>query len=1000
MIRLAIERPVSTIVACLTITALGALALGQLPMALLPSLERPSLVVSVTREGASREELLRGVTEPLERRLAATRGVRSLRSETEDGRARLVVESAWQTDIDRLRIDVARRMDGALEIPVDETSVTIVGDPHSIVDVAVAGGESSSARSAWAREILVPELARARGAGRIEILGTTQRHVVVRPDYAALAARGLTVVDVRQRLSQLGEPMPAGTMREGANTRPVLIRETVDDLAALREIVVPSSGGAVPSGEIASVSIEEIPDDTIVRLDGRGATLVRVYRAPGENAVILGRDVLRRLAGVRDSGVAFDLVVVRDRTIEIVSALRDLGVAALGGVLLATLLLRFMTGNWRPTLALVVVIPTSILIAFGAFRVAGISIDVVSLAGLALAAGMIVDNSIVVLESIETVRARGALDPELSGTRAVAVAVAASTLTTVLVFVPLFYLHGVARAFFGAQAFAIVASIVASLLLSLTLTPVLARRSGAASKPRSPGRDACLALLDRLARSPVPYVAGAVAFVAGSIVLAVMLPRELVPESPSREIVVDFEISPSTPVERAEEMLVDFEEELGRALQGAPSPTTAIVYGLTEDGRAPAAKREAGTRGLASLLFEESSSAAGALDRLTASFTPPAGMRASVSFARSAFVEGLGTSAGGAEIVLLADDEEGLDAAESSVRDALAKEGFMVRADDPPPKQSVFIEWDSVVLARLSTGSDTLEEQVAAALTPVESGATGLSGIEPAIVLDGGRNPDLAGLPLVVSLPGRGEEEERATVVPLSALASVRPGPRGEKVERLDGRLSRRVTVPTSIGGAARVREVVEGVGLTGTQEARPVGEMLELSESFRQLRMLLLLSLVLVYLAVAAFYESFVKPLIVMLAVPAAAAGAFVLLGLTGQSMNVMSLIGIVLLGGIVVNQTILIVDRAGRALLEGATTEEAVRQAVEDRYRPILMTTVTTMVGMLPLILIAGEGVELRRALATSVIGGLATSTVATLLFTPIALLAVEKLRRRPGR
>jgi HAE1 family hydrophobic/amphiphilic exporter-1 len=1000
VIRLAIERPVSTIVAAVTLAALGLFALLQLPVSLLPSMERPSLVVTVTRDGASREELLREVTEPLEQRLAATRGARSIRSETEDGRARVTIESAWQTDIDRLRIDVARRMDGAIGIPVDETSVAIVGDPLPIIEVAVAGGESSSARSNWAREILVPELARAHGAGRVEILGTSRRHMVVRPDHAALAARGLTADAVRQRLSEIGEPLSAGQIREGAVTRPVLIRETIDDIDALNAVLVPSPGGGTPLRDLVSVSIEEVSDGTMVRLDGRSATLVRVYRAPGENAVLLGRDVLERVATIRSSGIDLDLVIARDRTVEIVKALSDLGLAALTGVLLATLLLRFMTGNWRPTLALAVVIPTSILIAFGAFRAAGISLDIVSLAGLALAAGMIVDNSIVVLESIETMRSKRIGEPELAGTRAVAVAVTVSTLTTMLVFVPLVYLQGVARAFFGAQAFAIVAAIGASLLLSFTLTPVLAGRGRFVSGGRSPGRGRYLELLDRLLARPGVFVASALLFMLGAAALAVALPRELVPESVSREVVVDFELAPGTVLEEASAIIDDLEEAIRSALPESARLTTAVVYGLAEDGTAPVKASEAGTRGRVNLLFPSGQASAEAIGALRDGIADLAGMRASVVFARSAFLEGLGSSTGGAEVAILADGEESLVAAEKAIRSAIEAAGYAVLDKERALERTIYLDWDRTVLSRLDSGRSSLERQVEAALTPGAAGATRLPGVESAIRFDGDPSLELESLPVVVTTKSGAAGETRTETVPLGALARFSSAARGSRIERLDGRIVRRLTVPASLGDVSGIRDAVSSAALTGTQEVRPMGEMLEMGESFRQLRLLLLLSIVLVYLAVAAFYESFVRPLIVMLAVPAAAAGAFVLLAVGGQTLNVMSVIGIVLLGGIVVNQSILVVDRAAAAQAEGASAETAVRIAAEERYRPIVMTALTTMIGMVPLMLLGGDGEEIRRALATAVVGGLVTATITALLFVPLAYVAVERLRRRVDR
>ncbi|HEX3069412.1 MAG TPA: efflux RND transporter permease subunit [Thermoanaerobaculia bacterium] len=565
MIERILRRPVSVIVATVALAALGGFALLKLPMALLPQIERPSLVVVAKAAASSRDELLHEVTTPIERRLALVPGVTSLESETRDGEARITIGSAWQTDPDRLRIDVTRRIEGAATIPLDDLSVETMTDLQPVIEVAVTGA-SGATRSRIADRVVLPELARIDGAGRIDVIGSTPLRATVRPRAADLAARGMTAADVESRLRTIGRSLTAGRVREGSAVRPVVVAEPIRSIDELRQITIKN----VPLNEIADINLQEISDETLFRQIaensksspfspslprwGEGGrrpeegpnpptkegVLLRIYRAPNANAVALAREVRTRVneLGTRLRDVQVNIVV--DRSAEVSRALSELALAALFGVILGTIILRWMTGHWSPTLALAVVIPAALLASFTAFYAAGIPLDVISLSGLALATGLLVDNSIVVLESIETARAAGARDPVLTGTRQIILAVVVSSITLMIVFAPLLYLQGLARAIFGEQALAVVVSVAASLVLSLTLTPVLARRQQQNSSPRHPGLKQYVALLDRaIARPARSLLIGAVLIVAG-LAFAFLLRRELFARGAGRDVAIEI----------------------------------------------------------------------------------------------------------------------------------------------------------------------------------------------------------------------------------------------------------------------------------------------------------------------------------------------------------------------------------------------------------------------------------------------------------------------------
>jgi hydrophobic/amphiphilic exporter-1 (mainly G- bacteria), HAE1 family len=920
-----VRRPVSVIVATIAVCALGAFSLAKLPLALLPTIERPSLVITTLAAGAPRDEMLHEVTEPIERRLPSVDGVTSIESETTDGESRIVVGTAWQTDPDRLRIDVARRIEGAAGIAIEEQRVETAGaDVLPVIEIAVTGG-SGAARTRIAQRVLVPELARIEGAGRIDVIGATPLRVTVEPLAAALAARGLTAADVEDRLQTVGRAEAAGRIREGASVRQLVVAQPVRSLQDLRALLVKG----VPLGEVAVVGMREVADETEFRM-GRGerGVLLRIHRAPNANAVALARAVRKRVEEMRFPAVRVQ--VVADRSGEVSRALIELALAAFAGVLLGTLVLRWMLGHWQPTLALAVVVPVALLASFTAFYAAGIPLDVISLAGLALATGLLVDNSIVVLESIETT---GSV---VGGTRQILLAVVASSITLVVVFAPLLYLRGLARAIFGEQALAVVASVAASLVLSLTLTPVLAARGATAATSRNPGRDAYLDLLQRVLAAPKRSIAIAAIATLATIATGWLLPRELFARGASRDVTIElparlrFDLwgAMTRHVKNAKAMSMTATEEL---------QTASIELGSAREARDAAESLRKALPG------------------------------AEIRVRPSAFIEAVGGDADEIELVASAPSE-----AEAA---ALARRLGGRAPHARTSNAALFVRWDERRLAENGVERGAVERDVRAALGERDAGRAEIGAAEPEIRL----------LPTRGALPVRVNDR----VVPMTAVAGARMGERAAVVHHDDGRPARRLL----FDGDAKL----PSLATTGSERIRVAGHARELGEAYAQLRLAAILAVILLYLTVAAFYESLLLPLLVMLALPFAAGGGLASLLVTGQSLNVMSLIGLIFLGGVVVNHTVVLIDRAEQLRRAGVEELEAIRRAAADRYRPVMMTTVTAILGMLPLALLGGDGVELRRAVAIVVIGGLVTATAGTLLLIPLLHRAIEPLRAR---
>ena len=714
MLRSLIERPISVAIATLTLVVLGGFSLLRLPVSLLPSLERPRLVVSALANDLARQELVDQVVEPLERRLASLDGVVDVHSLVDDGRCTVALDTEWQTDVDRLRIDVERRLANTAGLGLDQLTVQVeAGDRAPVVELAVWGGASAHGRTTFAENVLLPELGRLQGVGRLRRVGGAYSRPVIRPHAAALAARGLTASDIAQRLRDVGVSRPLGRMKDGGKIRPLVFFESVSSLQELEDLRI-GPGTGTPLGDVARVSFEDVPSVGHFRLDGHEGVLVEVHRAPGANAVLLARQVrglVRELQGRNQGGL--HLRVLRDSSREVVDSLTQLAVAGVLGLLLGALVLRFMLGSWRPTLALAVVVPASIVAAFSAFFVWDVSLDIVSLAGLALAAGMLVDNSIVVLEAIANARSRGSEDGAVEGSEQIAMALVASFLTTAVVFVPLIYLQGLARAFFGVQAFAIVTTLAISLALSLTLTPVLARRFGASvgaggqSVGRSPGKALYLRLLHQCLRRPWAVGVAVLAVLISGGVTMERLPRELLPVGVASTLDVEFRLPAGLDPKATSQRVQEVEQALLPMADGALH--VATIY-RGDDAERQQSLEET-LRGTVELAYPPEITTGSAASKAASAMASVPGARSRQSWRRSAIASALRDVSGDLQVEMLAGTPQRAELLARRLTAHLASAGVDVATMIAPPDASLerpalALSWDTARLAQLGVETE------------------------------------------------------------------------------------------------------------------------------------------------------------------------------------------------------------------------------------------------------------------------------------------------------
>ncbi len=593
-------------------------------------------------------------------------------------------------------------------------------------------------------------------------------------------------------------------------------------------------------------------------------------------------------------------------------------------------------------------------------------------------------------------------------------ALVASFVTTAVVFLPLIYLQGLARAFFGVQAFAIVTSLAVSLALSLTLTPILARRigHGRPDRLRSPGLKLYLATLDRALAHPGLLMVITLVLLGGAAALLPVLPRELLPAGPSRALTVDYRLPGGLSRQEAERRI----DSLDRTLEEASE--SALIHRTTIFRRSDPLRREVfGERedqGEIELVFADADALGRARAKLEQRLARHPGVEIELAARRSVVAAAVEQSSRQLEIEMSAATAPRVEALAERVMGALRDSALGARvsrveggeAGRSGAHPGFALAWDAWRLAQLGADADALGTQVRAALGGFYAGRADIEGAEPEILLEATRPVDLHLLPvrpdqrlddqtLAGASPG-----SNPRVVPLGALGSIQRSLEPAPLERQGGRPAARLRLAGLSGSRqsmAGLEATLEGIPLAVDERLRLGGQAHELRRSFTQLRLALALALVLVFLAVAALYESLALPLVVMTTVPVAAAGALGGLGLTGQSLNVMSFLGLILLTGIVVNNAIVLVHRIEQHFAAGRSPSAAIREAARGRYRPILMTTLTTLLGMVPLATVGGQGMEMRQALAITVCGGLITSLYAALLVVPVLHRALVRRGRR---
>lgn len=1006
-VRFALKHPVPTIVAFLVALVVGGVSFTRLSVDLYPAMEFPLAVVSTRYEGAGPREVESLVSSPLEEILGTVGGVTGISSQNYEGQSLVIVTFDWGTNMDQATLLMREKVDQVKRFLPDgaEAPTVFKIDPQAlpVVTLGLTGGEGLTDLKRIAEDRIKTRLERIDGVASVSIQGGTQREIQVVVDPGRLQAAGLSISQVAQALRYENLNLPGGEVQEGSSK--LLVRtmgqfETVDDVKNLRL-------GAVRLQDVADVSDTFSEVTSKAWINGKEAIGLNVQKQSGANAVKVAGAIKEELARLEQELPGnVQATILMDQSTFVLNSMGGIASSGLFGGLLAGMILLIFLRHFRATLVVGLAIPISLVTTFGPLFFGGVTLNIMSLGGLTMGIGMMVDSAIVVLENIFRHKQMGKSTEQaaLEGTGEVTLAVAASTMTTVAVFLPVVFITGIAQQYFRELALSVTYSLLTSLAVSLTLVPIMAtwllRDQKGPVKPPSRlfvriaevleglneryGKLLVQALRRRWTVIGIGLSALVVAGLFGS-----QMGTQFIPDQDTSEFRVSIKLPPGTVLSKTEKMT----NEAVEMLKDLPELRTLYVT-VGSAGDAWSARsgntNEANITGMVLRPSERSRDLKAIIEEVRERLILPG---AEVQVLVSGALDPGGSPV---EVLIKGEDLDLLD----SLADQVAAEVAQVpgtrevRTSLSEGLPEVQIKVDRARAAAYHLSPSQIASAVQQAVKGQVVSQFRVGGKEYDILLQASEETrrDLAALNQLPLATQTGQ------IVPLGDVAKVTRSVGPTMVERDDQARVVKVTgqlYNRDLGSVmADVKARVGAIPLPIDYSVEYGGQNKEMEDAFGGLIQALLFSIVLVYLVMAAQFESFLHPFVILGSIPLAIVGAVLALVVTGRNMDISGMIGMILLVGVVVNNAIVLVDYINQLRREGMARNEAVMLAGPTRLRPVLMTTLTTLLGLLPLALGLSEGSDQQAPMATVVIGGLALSTLLTLVVIPVAYTLMDDL------
>lgn len=1059
----AVARPVTMWMFTLGIMLFGLVAMGRLAVNLLPDLSYPTLTIRTEYAGAAPAEVEQLVSKPIEEAVGIVKGIRKVHSVSRAGRSDVIMEFEWGSDMDLAGLEVREKID-VLYLPLDVKKPLLLRfnpnlDP--VVRLALSRDEKQDLTPAqlvslrtFAEEDLRRRLESLAGVAAVRPDGGLTQEIQILIDNEKLSQLKLDISTINQRLKEQNINQAGGRLETGSHDYLVRTINQFANLEQIRNLYIAKVGESqIRLSDIAEIRDSFVDRQSITYVQGKEAIEIAIYKEGDANTVQVAKTVTAKLEDLQKNLPAgYQLTLVYDQSTFIKQAIDEVKSAAVEGGILAMIVLYLFLRNVWTTLVISISIPLSVIVTFNLMYAQDISLNIMSLGGIALAIGMLVDNAIVVLENIARYKEQGMapMDAAKKGASEVAMAITASTLTTVAVFFPLVFVEGVAGQLFKDQALTVTYALLASLLVALTLIPAMAARERTSSATAITSNTESTKLSMKPSRwylwPLVPFhllylgvrlvflglftlftvlfraVAKGLSFIfnpllnivqaflralesgyravltaalrAKALVLSAtigltaliysLIPGlgfDVIPSMSQGEFYVEVQLPVGSAIERTDKVLkqladvASLQPEIDRSYAQAGTGQQMTVdpnVGGSHWGRLNIILKDSATRADEERLIQLFRDAVSTMPDLTAKIDRPELLSFSTPL----------------EIELSGHDLTSLKATSDQLVKALAANDRFtdIKSSLRSGQPEITLHFHHDRLSQLGLTAADVSKRVANYIGGEVAGQYSINDRKVDIrvrLAENFRNSEQQLSHIIIN-----PNSEKP--LPLSAVADIKREVGPSEITRIGQQRVALVSANLSYGdleqATAAARTVLSQLTLPYGVGATIVGQSEEMERSFNSLIMALLLAVFLVYLVMASQFENLLQPLLILFTVPLAGAGAVLGLWLTGTRVSVIVFIGLIMLAGIVVNNAIVLIDRINQLRAEGMAVSDAIVEAGATRLRPVLMTTLTTVLGLLPMILGSSDGAEIRAPMAITVIWGLSLSTLLTLVFIPV--------------
>ncbi len=1019
--RFAVKYPTTVAMIVLTVLLLGYISYQRLGMDLLPRINSPRLYIEVQAGERPPEEMEKQFVERTESLASRGRNVTNVLSLSRVGKALITVEYQWNTDMQEAYLDLQKAVaDFGQNSGADSIAVTQL-DPNAqpVVTAVLAHDEITDLDKLrlTAENNIRNELIRLPGVAAVELLGDRRREIEVKSDSYTLESCGLTMDQLGSTIQNFNRNLSGGSITEMGiryTIRGVGQLTSLDDIKNLIVAYKTKAATSQQPAERTPIYLRDVADvrfvlsepKNVVRYNGRPAIALEIYKEAGSNTTAASKTIGDELDALRRSLAGYQIHVIQDQASFIKAAIGEVEEAGIIGGILAILVLYFFLRKIGVTAIIGLAIPISVVATFNLMYFNNLTLNIMTLGGLALGVGMLVDNAIVVGENIfrHVESGMSIQDAAVRGAGEVGGAITSATLTTIVVFFPIVYLHGVAGELFKDQAWTVAFSLLSSILVAMAVIPMLFSR---VIKPRtmivaskSVRFNFYARILPGILRKRWLVVSITLAFVAVAIFCLRFMGSEFMPQEAQKELVIQLRLPEGTGLERTE---------------GAVRNIEALIEQRVGDriDRIFARVGPKGTAQTASEALEDENNAVLQIgfrkESLPSLQSVIAGLEKELSVIPDLAVQfikqqttlqtALGTQDAPLVVEIKGKDLDTLIKLSDGVKDKLAKlpELANVETNFQAGRPQVDIQVDKALAARFSLRADTIGNQVKNILAGSDLGELEDTGEYIKIML---RNPkvSIGKLRDIVLVAPSGLRVPLSDVARLVRTESPREIIRSNqtRVAEVRAQLAGRTSFDKVV---SRVKEAIKDTVLPEGYLMSITGEELLRRESFKNLKFALILAIVLIYMVLAAQFESLVHPLIVLFIMPLAGIGAIFLMFIAGVPFSSISIIGLIILVGIADNDSVILIDLINQSRRAGMGLDEAIIFAGRHRIRPILMMSLTTILALVPMILGIGEGASLRAPMAIAVIGGMISSTLLTLVVIP-ALYRLIEGRRAVGK